>query len=57
MIAAGAIATVLGPNGPRQLPVEEVPAGPGELAWRPERFSSASPTRRGHLVPGMPISA
>jgi carbon-monoxide dehydrogenase medium subunit len=29
MIAADAIATVLGPNGRRQLPVEQVPAGPG----------------------------
>src|ERR1700682_4931849 len=29
MIAAGAIVTVQGPNGRRQMPVEEVPAGPG----------------------------
>jgi carbon-monoxide dehydrogenase medium subunit len=35
MIAAGAIATVLGPNGPRQLPVEQVPAGPGRTRLAP----------------------
>jgi carbon-monoxide dehydrogenase medium subunit len=29
MVAAGAIATVQGPNGRRELPVEAVPAGPG----------------------------
>src|SRR5689334_2835498 len=29
MVAAGAIATVQGPNGRRELPVEQVPAGPG----------------------------
>src|SRR5260370_494076 len=29
MIAAGAIVTVPGPDGRRQMPVEEVPAGPG----------------------------
>jgi carbon-monoxide dehydrogenase medium subunit len=36
MIAAGAIVTVQGPNGRREMPVEKVPAGPG----------------RTHLVPG-----
>jgi aerobic carbon-monoxide dehydrogenase medium subunit len=36
MIAAGAIVTVQGPNGRREMPVEEVPAGPG----------------RTHLLPG-----
>ncbi|HEY3892942.1 MAG TPA: xanthine dehydrogenase family protein subunit M [Bradyrhizobium sp.] len=35
MIAAGATATVLGPNGRRQLPVEEVPAGPGRTRLAP----------------------
>ncbi|HEY3794539.1 MAG TPA: xanthine dehydrogenase family protein subunit M [Bradyrhizobium sp.] len=35
MIAAGVIATVLGPNGRRQLPVEEVPAGPGRTRLAP----------------------
>jgi carbon-monoxide dehydrogenase medium subunit len=29
MIAAGAIVTVAGPNGRREMPVEQVPAGPG----------------------------
>jgi carbon-monoxide dehydrogenase medium subunit len=36
LVAAGAIVTVQGPNGRRQMPVEEVPAGPG----------------RTHLLPG-----
>jgi aerobic carbon-monoxide dehydrogenase medium subunit len=35
MIAAGAVAAVLGPNGSRQLPVEEVPAGPGRTRLAP----------------------
>jgi carbon-monoxide dehydrogenase medium subunit len=35
MIAAGAVATVLGPQGRRQLPVEEVPAGPGRTRLAP----------------------
>lgn len=30
MIAAGAIARVVGPNGRREVPVEEIPAGPGK---------------------------
>jgi carbon-monoxide dehydrogenase medium subunit len=29
MIAAGAVVTIQGPNGRRELPVEKVPAGPG----------------------------
>ena len=29
MVAAGAVATVTGPNGSREIPVEQVPAGPG----------------------------
>jgi len=29
MVAAGAVVTVQGPNGRRQMPVEDVPAGPG----------------------------
>jgi carbon-monoxide dehydrogenase medium subunit len=36
LVAAGAIVTLQGPNGRRQMPVEEVPAGPG----------------RTHLLPG-----
>ncbi len=35
MIAAGAIATVAGPNGRRELPVEQVPAGPGRTNLKP----------------------
>lgn len=30
LVAAGAIVTLRGPNGERQLPVEQVPAGPGK---------------------------
>jgi len=32
MIAAGALAAIVGPNGRRELPVEEVVTGPGKLA-------------------------
>jgi len=35
MIAADAIVTVQGPNGRRQMPVEEVPAGPGRTNLAP----------------------
>ena len=35
MIVAGAIATVQGPNGRRQMAVEEVPAGPGQTRLAP----------------------
>src|SRR3979490_2110079 len=35
MIAAGAIVTVQGPNGRRQMPVEEMPDGPGRTALTP----------------------
>lgn len=35
MIAAGAIVTVQGPNGRRQMPVEAVPAGPGRTNLAP----------------------
>jgi aerobic carbon-monoxide dehydrogenase medium subunit len=35
MIAAGAIVTVQGPNGRRQMPVEEVPVGPGRTRLAP----------------------
>src|SRR5437016_13292418 len=35
MIAAGAIVTVQGPNGRRQMPVEQVPAGPGRTNLKP----------------------
>jgi carbon-monoxide dehydrogenase medium subunit len=32
MIAAGAIASIVGPNGRREIPVEQVPAGPGKTS-------------------------
>jgi carbon-monoxide dehydrogenase medium subunit len=35
MVAAGAIVTVQGPEGRRELPVERVPAGPGRLNLKP----------------------
>jgi carbon-monoxide dehydrogenase medium subunit len=35
MIAAGAVVTVQGPNGRRQMPVEAVPAGPGRTNLAP----------------------
>jgi carbon-monoxide dehydrogenase medium subunit len=35
LIAAGAMATVQGPNGRRQMKVEEVPAGPGRTNLKP----------------------
>jgi aerobic carbon-monoxide dehydrogenase medium subunit len=35
LIAAGAIATVAGPNGRREIPVEQVPAGPGRTNLKP----------------------
>jgi carbon-monoxide dehydrogenase medium subunit len=35
MIAAGAIVTIHGPNGRRELPVEKVPAGPGRTNLTP----------------------
>jgi carbon-monoxide dehydrogenase medium subunit len=35
MVAAGAIVTVQGPNGRREMPVEAVPAGPGRTNFLP----------------------
>jgi carbon-monoxide dehydrogenase medium subunit len=35
MVAAGALVTVQGPNGRRDLPVEKVPAGPGRTNLSP----------------------
>src|SRR6185369_14027176 len=35
MVAAGAIVTVQGPNGRRELKVEDVPAGPGRTNLKP----------------------
>src|ERR1700761_46887 len=35
MVAAGAVVTVQGPNGRREMPVEQVPAGPGKTNLKP----------------------
>ncbi len=35
MVAAGAVVTIQGPNGRRELPVEKVPAGPGRTNLAP----------------------
>ena len=35
LIAAGAVATVAGPSGRREIPVEQVPAGPGRTTLKP----------------------
>jgi aerobic carbon-monoxide dehydrogenase medium subunit len=35
MVAAGAVVTVQGPDGRRQIPVEKVPAGPGRTNLKP----------------------
>ena len=35
MVAAGAIVTVQGPNGRREMPVEQVPTGPGRTSLTP----------------------
>lgn len=35
MIAAGAVAAIEGPEGRREVPVEEIPAGPGKTSLRP----------------------
>jgi carbon-monoxide dehydrogenase medium subunit len=35
MVAAGAVVTIAGPNGRRELPVEQVPAGPGRTNLKP----------------------
>src|SRR5205085_11752009 len=35
MVAAGAIVTIAGPGGRRELPVEQVPAGPGRTTLKP----------------------
>lgn len=35
LVAAGAIATIQGPNGRREVPVEQIPAGPGKTTLAP----------------------
>ncbi|HVY15460.1 MAG TPA: xanthine dehydrogenase family protein subunit M [Rhodopila sp.] len=38
MYAAGAIAVVVGPNGRREVPVEQIPAGPGRTTLAKDEF-------------------
>lgn len=38
LIAAGAIAQVVGPDGERDVPVEQIPAGPGRTSLAPGEF-------------------
>src|SRR3954453_17698577 len=47
VIAAGAVVTVQGPNGRREMPVEQVPAGPGRTNLKPGEIlvSFALPAR------------
>lgn len=41
MIAAGAVASVTGPEGSREVPVEEIPAGPGKTTLKPGEIVTA----------------
>ncbi|MCB1394885.1 MAG: xanthine dehydrogenase family protein subunit M [Rhodobacteraceae bacterium] len=41
MVAAGATATVVGPNGRRTVPVAEIPAGPGKTSLQPGEVIAA----------------
>lgn len=41
MVAAGATVTVTGPEGTRELPVEQIPAGPGKTSLAPGEVISA----------------
>ena len=51
LVAAGAMVTLPGPNGRREIKVEEVPAGPGAPISSRARSSSPSPCRRGRRAP------
>ena len=57
MVAAGAIVTVQGPNGRREIPVEEVPAGPGRTNLLPGEILVSFTCRRGRRVRAMLICA
>jgi aerobic carbon-monoxide dehydrogenase medium subunit len=50
LVAAGAIATVQGPNGRRDIPVEQVPTGPGKTSLAPGEIlvSFTLPPRPAH---------
>jgi len=41
MIAAGAVASVTGPEGSREVPVEDIPAGPGKTTLKPGEIVTA----------------
>ncbi len=52
MVAAGAVARIAGPDGPRDLPVERMPVGPGRTSLRAGEFVAsiflpARPARSG----------
>jgi len=50
LVAAGAVVTVQGPNGRRQVPVEQIPAGPGRTSLAPGEIVvsiTLPPRRRG----------
>ncbi|MDQ2095905.1 FAD binding domain-containing protein [Rhodalgimonas zhirmunskyi] len=38
LVAAGAVARIAGPTGTRDLPVEDIPTGPGKTALKPGEF-------------------
>ena len=52
MVAAGAVVTVQGPNGRREIPVEQVPVGPGRTSLKPGEIlvSFALPPRPSGVV-------
>lgn len=41
LVAAGAVAVIAGPNGRREIPVEQVPAGPGKTSLAKGEFVAA----------------
>ena len=43
LIAAGALATIVGPNGRRELPVEKIPTGPGATSLAPGEIVTVVP--------------
>ena len=58
LIAAGAVATLVGPKGRRDVPVEDVMLGPRQARARPRaRSSSRSCCRRGRRARATPICA
>lgn len=41
MVAAGAVASIIGPKGRREVPVEDIPAGPGRTVLQPGEVIAA----------------